>query len=172
MQDWLSTMSPLLYQFFDVYFLPFACKSKGNVNFLEDYKSENQRKVVFNHPSLPLSKWRHWLGDPRASIKKNNEQNLTYFSKGFAVAVLIDKFRCPKTSTECLALRSSRDTESKLNRRAERFRVQREQMFVYLDTLAAWYAIFLVSRSSDRLLRCYQWRYTNECYTPIDWRPS
>ena len=31
-------------------------KRKGNVYFLEDYKSENQRKVVFNHPPHPLSK--------------------------------------------------------------------------------------------------------------------
>ena len=31
-------------------------KQKGNVNFLEGYNSENQEKVVFNHPPLPLSK--------------------------------------------------------------------------------------------------------------------
>ena len=42
-------------------------KQKGNVNFSEDYKSENQKKVVFNHPPP----WRYWLSDPRASTKKN-----------------------------------------------------------------------------------------------------
>ena len=31
-------------------------KQKGNVNFLEDCKSENQKNVVFNHPPLLLSK--------------------------------------------------------------------------------------------------------------------
>ena len=79
---------PLSYQFFDVdiYFLLFLhIKQKGNVNFLEDCKSENQKKVVFNHPPLPLSEWRHWLSDPRASTKKNDEQNLAYFSKRFAI---------------------------------------------------------------------------------------
>ena len=50
-------------------------KQIRNVNFSEDYKSENQKIVVFNHPPHPLSKWRHWLSDPRASTKRNNEQS-------------------------------------------------------------------------------------------------
>ena len=54
-------MSPLLHQFFDVD-IHFSLakvkvvKQKGNVNFLEDYKSENQKEVIFNYPPLPLSK--------------------------------------------------------------------------------------------------------------------
>ena len=64
-------------------------KQKGNVNFLEDCKSENQKKEVFNHPPFPLSKWRHWLSDSPASTEKDNKQNLTHFSKRFAVTGLV-----------------------------------------------------------------------------------
>ena len=55
-------MSPLLHQYFDVDIYLFSSslakvnvvKQKGNVNFSEDCKSENQKKVVFPSDATDL----------------------------------------------------------------------------------------------------------------------
>ena len=53
-------------------------KQKGNVNFLKDYKS-----IPSPFPSDATG-----LVTNELVLKKNNEQNLTYFSKRFAVTAV------------------------------------------------------------------------------------
>ena len=47
-------------------------KLKYNKFFCYQIFGVSKLLIPFSPPPTPLSKWRHWLSDPRASIKENN----------------------------------------------------------------------------------------------------